>query len=811
MDGDTGLSRRGYLFGLALTTLLVSGPSYPDSTVPETTAIAPLLADADGDRIPDAVGTVVTLQGVAVSSAFNVFVDDRRLTRVFIDDGTAGILLQVVDSDLLSNVTAGDELQVAGSLGFYYGSPVLAPISAATLGKQPVPEPLPVSIADLNTDKHEGRLIVATGRLVNAQNVELVDGQHAVRVRARNALLEDSGFAARFRSGGPARVVGIATQYDPSAPHTGGYRIELLDTDKGIVLLTDYGWLYPTLLVAAVIAFLGWLTLAARRQAERDRRLLQEVEASQSALTLSEQKLQLVARATSDAVWELFIDDDRLVRESGSNALFLESVEQRELIQADLFSRVHLDDRERVVTSFDEAINGDANLWKEEYRIVRADGRTLYLRDQALIQRDEAGKANNVVGAVQDITAISEEQARQAILDAKLQHSQKTESLGVLAGGIAHDFNNILAVIIGQAEMLRQKDVSDDKRKARAEEIVKAAVRGSNLSRRMLAYAGKAPVAKQRLSINTIVRDTQSMLSEVLSKKVSLVEELASELPDVMGDDGQLQQVIMNLVINGAESCGDTSGEVRVSTELRQLTPEEVLQTVSGRFPVEKPYVVLSVSDTGCGMSADMQARIFEPFYSSKGSSRGMGLSAVIGIINTHGGHLLLQSAENRGSEFKVLFEPLGADEDSASPAMLRTSEADDTPLDGVVLVADDEDGIREFEAATLKMLGADVIEARNGVEALELYQSHRDSLSLIILDVSMPEMSGVEVYEEIRKTNSKLPIIIISGLGAYEVESQVRTVQNVRFLSKPISQKDLRNAVIRLYTDSHEGTTEED
>ena len=206
-----------------------------------------------------------------------------------------------------------------------------------------------------------------------------------------------------------------------------------------------------------------------------------------------------------------------------------------------------------------------------------------------------------------------------------------------------------------------------------------------------------------------------------------------------------------------------------------------------------------------------MQARIFEPFYSSKGSSRGMGLSAVIGIINTHGGHLLLQSAENRGSEFKVLFEPLGADEDSASPAMLRTSEADDTPLDGVVLVADDEDGIREFEAATLKMLGADVIEARNGVEALELYQSHRDSLSLIILDVSMPEMSGVEVYEEIRKTNSKLPIIIISGLGAYEVESQVRTVQNVRFLSKPISQKDLRNAVIRLYTDSHEGTTEED
>ena len=377
MNGGTGHSRRVNIFGLALTFLLLGGPTYPDTPVPEVTAIAPLLADEDGDRIPDAVGSIATLQGVAVSNAFSVSVDDRELTRVFIDDGSAGILLQVVDSSLLSGVEAGDELQVTGSLSFYYGSPILAPARVAMLGRRPVPEPLPVSIADLNTDKYEGRLVVATGRLTNAQNVELVDGMDAVRVRARNILLEDTEFAARFRSGGPARVTGIASQYDPSAPHDGGYRIELLDTDTGIVLQTDYSWLYPALLVGGVVAFFAWLALAARRQAERDRRLLQEVEASRRALTLSEQKLQLVARATSDAVWELFIDDDRLVRESGSNALYLESIEQLQLTRDDLFSRVHPDDRDRVLASFDSAINGDARLWKEEYRLVRQDGRTL--------------------------------------------------------------------------------------------------------------------------------------------------------------------------------------------------------------------------------------------------------------------------------------------------------------------------------------------------------------------------------------------------------------------------------------------------
>ncbi|MEM1173265.1 MAG: ATP-binding protein [Pseudomonadota bacterium] len=763
----------------------------------QSSTLANVIEDLDGDMIPDALGQTVTVRGIAVANEFSVTVGQARYYRVFMSDETAGILLQTQDASVISWVQHGDELEVTGTVGFHHGSPTITPTDATRLGRSQPPEPRPVSIADLNTDKYEGQLIVATGRLTNAQNIELVDGENAVRVRARNVLLQDLEFARKFRSGGNARVTGIASQYDPSAPHDGGYRIELLDPSNAIELLPDYRWAYTTLAVAVLIAFFAWLTLNARRQAERDRLLLRQVNASKQALTESEQKLQLVVSATSDVIWELFVDEDQLVWGSGSNELFQAPLELKAQTRADLFANVHSEDRQRVIAGFNAALDAKGGRWDDEYRVIRSDGSVLFLRNQAIIKRDNEGKPGTVVGALQDITEADEEKHRQSVIDARMQQSQRTESLGVLAGGIAHDFNNILAIIIGQAELLQQADVADDDRRRRSQEIVRAAMRGSNLSRRMLAYAGKAPVEKQQVSVNTIIRDISALLSEVLSKKVILVDELHSNLPPVLGDEGQLQQVIMNLVMNAIESIGNKSGQVKVSTDLRSLMPYEVMQSVSGTLPGDQVYVVITIEDNGVGMDSGTQARIFEPFFSSKGQSRGMGLSAVLGIINTHNGHLLLKSVPGEGSVFKVLLSPSvsagDAPKEPTSPAVAVGT------LSGDVLVADDEDGVREFASHALRSLGANVIEARNGEEAMAVFRHHPGELLLAVLDVSMPAVSGLEVYERIRELDADFPIVLFSGHGAYEVESQIDDARHLVVLSKPVSLRDFQQAIARL------------
>ncbi len=763
----------------------------------QESSLASVVEDVDGDLIPDTIGNTVTVRGIAVASEFSVTVGETRYYRVFISDGSAGILLQSEDASTISWVQQGDELDVSGVVGFHHGSPIITPRDVTRLGRSTAPDPRPVSIADLNTDKYEGQLITATGRLTNAQNIELVDGEDAVRVRARNVLLQDLEFARKFRSGRYARVTGIASQYDPSAPHDGGYRIELLDSTTAIELLPDYRWLYPTLAIGAVIAFFAWLAFKARSQAERDRMLLTEVNASKQALAESEQKLQLIVSATSDVIWELFLDEDRLEWGSGSDALFRTRLEHQAQSRHDLFAAVHSEDRDRVVTEFNEAVLGREERWEDEYRVILGDGSVLYLRNQAIIERDDTGKPRTVVGALQDITEAAEEKHRQNIIDARMHQSQRTESLGVLAGGIAHDFNNILAIIIGQAELLQQADVRDEDRRRRSQEIVRAAMRGSNLSRRMLAYAGKAPVEKEQVSINAIIRDISALLSEVLSKKVILVDELHNNLPPVLGDEGQLQQVVMNLIMNAIESIGSKSGQVKVSTDIRSLMPYEVMQSVSGKLPGDQVYVVITVEDNGSGMDSETQSRIFEPFFSSKGQSRGMGLSAVIGIINTHGGHLLLKSVTGEGSVFKVLLSPSLAIDDA--PDDSGSSEVTVTRLEGDVLVADDEDGVREFAAHALRSLGANVIEARNGEEAMAVFNHHPGELVLAVLDVSMPEISGLEVYERIREKDSDFPVVLFSGHGSYEVESQLTDTRNLVVLSKPVGQQDFQQAIVRL------------
>jgi PAS domain S-box-containing protein len=386
----------------------------------------------------------------------------------------------------------------------------------------------------------------------------------------------------------------------------------------------------------------------------------------------------------------------------------------------------------------------------------------------------------------------AEEERRK--LEQQFHHAQKLESLGVLAGGIAHDFNNILTVILGHCYLAKGDLDSEQEYKESFQQVESAANRAADLCRQMLTYAGKTESVHSWLSLWTLVDEVVKMLQSAIRKNVMIELDLNCNVPAIMGDTGQLQQIVMNLIINAAEAIGEANGNVHVV--LSQMVVEENGRETDtfGTVISAGSYACLEVTDTGIGMDEETLKRIFEPFYTTKFTGRGLGMSAIQGIVKSHDGILKLTSAPGIGTTFKVCF-PLPKLSDEAITT--RTSRTHHDKATGTVLLVDDEKILLDMGTSLLDAFGFSTITAQNGFEAIEIYRERGDGIDFVLLDLIMPIMGGIETYHELRNITTTLPIIFCSGYSIESVSDIIDTDKHSAFVHKPYNPEELRNVVM--------------
>ena len=394
--------------------------------------------------------------------------------------------------------------------------------------------------------------------------------------------------------------------------------------------------------------------------------------------------------------------------------------------------------------------------------------------------RDEDGQFAGATFLADDVTD------RQRAEDA-LRQSQKLESLGVLAGGIAHDFNNLLTAILGNTEVALDRIPDDPPLREALQRIEATTQRGADLARQLLAYAGKGHFAVKPQNLNRIIQEMGDLLTVSISKKVALQYDLQPGLPPVEADSAQFQQVVMNLVINASEAIGDRTGTVTLRTRAVDYDQAGLSEGFPGQVLEPGLFVRMEVEDDGCGMDAETIGRIFDPFFSTKFTGRGLGLSAMLGIVRGHRAGIHVESVPDVGTTFILLFP---ASEHTALTEAPKPRELAATT--GLVLVADDEAIIRELARDALEGAGLEVIEARDGQEAVELFRQHQARVALVLLDMTMPRMGGAEAFRLIRQMAPSARVLLTSGYTQQESLDSLADLPPDGFLQKPFRVRDL-------------------
>jgi len=432
----------------------------------------------------------------------------------------------------------------------------------------------------------------------------------------------------------------------------------------------------------------------------------------------------------------------------------------------------------------------DRRPFEVEYRLFHRDGKERWVLVRGRPIHDEAGTLRFLEGLAIDVTALKQAGVEKISFERKLLEAQKLESLGVLAGGIAHDFNNILTSVLGNASLARL-DVPAGSPVARSlDQIEQAARRAADLCQQMLAYAGKGRLVTDRVNLSELVRGTTALLEVSIGKNTRLDLSLADRLPAVLADITQLRQIVMNLVINAADAIGASPGLITITTFARTVDAGLLHNALGHPDLLPGIYAGLEVTDNGSGMTPETITRIFEPFFTTKFSGRGLGLSAVLGIVQSHRGALFVESQPNRGSTFRLLLPTTdGVALSTAAPFEVPAARP---ALRGTVLVIDDDDSIRQITATVLESYGAEVLTAANGLEGIRLLQNQAQKISLILLDLTMPGLSGEETLDRMRQNGARQPVILMSGYSETEAMQHRTSLGIAGFIQKPFELETL-------------------
>lgn len=379
-------------------------------------------------------------------------------------------------------------------------------------------------------------------------------------------------------------------------------------------------------------------------------------------------------------------------------------------------------------------------------------------------------------------------------LEAQVHHTQKLESLGVLAGGIAHDFNNLLMGVLGNASLALMELPPESPARESVNHIEKAAMRAAELARQMLAYSGKGRFVIQKINLSKLVEEMTHLLQVSISKKVFLRYNFADNLPAIEGDATQIRQVIMNLITNASDAIGDKSGVITITTGLIETDSTYLESTYLKDDLPGGYYVFLEVSDTGCGMDEETRARIFDPFFTTKFTGRGLGLAAVLGIVRGHKGTVKVYSEAGRGTTFKILLPCCDSQEDTQENHVESTRK--DWVGTGTILIVDDEESVRYISKRILESHGFKVLTANDGREGVKAYEAQKETIDLVLLDMTMPHMDGEEAFRELRLINPDVHVILTSGYTEQEATARFTGKGLAGFIQKPFLPSSLLEIV---------------
>lgn len=389
---------------------------------------------------------------------------------------------------------------------------------------------------------------------------------------------------------------------------------------------------------------------------------------------------------------------------------------------------------------------------------------------------------NEFIIQVQDISKRKKLEEQQKEFDDNLQNTQKLESLGVMAAGVAHDFNNILTLIIGNAELALMDLPSSSRISNYMHKILQSSQQAADLCDQMLSFSGGGSMVHEVFDLNEVIRTTTSMIEISLASHAALDISLMEDLPAVYGDSVQMRQVVLNLIINASEAISEENGNIRISSGVMDYDPQEKPGLAANEEDLPPgTYVYFSVKDNGMGMDEETKKRMFDPFYTTKFTGRGLGLAATIGIVRNHQGSIYFVSEQGSGTEFKILL-PFHNDQEPKDEIIFPGID-----VGGDILVIDDERLVHEIVGKTMEKAGVPVLHAYDGREGLRLYVENRNKVAMILLDLTMPYMTGDEVLKKIREIDSQLPVLIISGYEEEIVMNQFKGQKIEDFILKPL------------------------
>lgn len=464
---------------------------------------------------------------------------------------------------------------------------------------------------------------------------------------------------------------------------------------------------------------------------------------------------------------------------------------------------IHEDDLEKTVADLGEVYENANPGTPTEVRFRKADGSWADLEAIGRNLLDFPG-INGVVITARDITDRKKAEQERIDMEKRFQHAQKLESLGVLAGGIAHDFNNLLMAILGNLDLTLFDLPSSSKSHRFISQARLAAHRAADLTNQMLAYSGKGKFDMKTFDLSGFVEEMARLLKASISKTITLNLQMNRALPPMTADPGQVQQIVMNLIVNASEAIGENAGVVTITTGLMDCDEACLEQSRLKEKAGPGRYVYLEVKDTGCGMDERTKEKLFDPFFSTKFTGRGLGMSAVLGIVKGHRGAIMIESEPGEGTSIRVMFpasdaQSRPADPGKISPHALEAETVQTQPASGTVLVVDDEEMVLELCSTMVERLGFSALTASDGREALAVFRRHCDKIVCVILDLTMPRMDGMAAFEALKNLKSDVRVIISSGYSEDEVAMRFQGNEPAGFIKKPFEFKVLQSEIARV------------
>jgi PAS domain S-box-containing protein len=590
----------------------------------------------------------------------------------------------------------------------------------------------------------------------------LEDPEAAASTRVMRALVAEAGMAPpyetvlRHRNGSAVPVLVVVTT---------------LDRERGV------GWCFA-------------LDLRAQK-------------ATEAALRSSEERYRLVTGAAGGAIWEWDLTGECITFLDGMAERFGWDVRDRPLPLAWWHERIHADDVGAVLATSEEVHASRVERATHAYRFRRADGSWAMVHDHFHVVRNASGRAERVLGVMLDTT-------ERHALEEQLRQAQKMDAVGRLAGGVAHDFNNLLTVIRGNAALLLEHTPPDSELRGELQEIERAASRAADLTRQLLAFGRKQVLQPQELDLNAVVAQLTRMIDRLIPKTIAVVLTPASHVGFVRADRGQIEQVILNLVINARDAMPEggqlelRTGEVTVGRGYDGQQPAGLVAPPD--VPIRPGrYTTLSVSDTGTGMDEETRARAFEPFFTTKpvGEGTGLGLATVYGIVKQSDGYVWIDSQPGRGTTVHVCLPRVDGE---VKVSRTTPTAAPVVPGPRTVLLVEDEDGVRDLTQRVLERQGYLVHVARDGVEALALYADHKASIDVLVTDVVMPRLGGSELVQKLRADRPDLPVLFMSGYARNAAIRGAPGDRRTRFLQKPFTVPAFQQAVAELLAHARRG-----